>query len=192
MKTWVSGIVVATTALILALVFSGCYHFSALQRQLPGGYDRVAVPIFKNKTFEPGIEALFTSAMIEEMERNHFAKVVSREESQVELLGEITSIVFGRGANMPTDANLDANKTALTKEYRAVVTVNLQLVRRSDGKVLWSGGFNGEKQFPAPQVTTAGLDSVNPIYNHSAQVQNIQILAKDLMAQAHLIMTENF
>ncbi|MGE3974967.1 MAG: LptE family protein [Bdellovibrionales bacterium] len=177
---------------ILALFLSSCsYRFSALERKLPGGYDRVAVPMFKNSSYEVGIEPFFTGALIEELQRDNFSKVTTKENAQVILEGNVSSVDFGQGASLE-DENLKRKKAYLVTEYRIYVSVSLTLKRASDQKVLWAGSFSGEKPYPAPQVTTDGLDSVNPNYNHSARMQNMKILAKDVMNQAYMNMTENF
>jgi hypothetical protein len=178
--------------LFLPLLLGSCaYRFSALDRKLPGGYDRVAVPMFKNTTYQVGIEPFFTAALIEELQRDDFSKVTPKENAQVILEGAITRVYYGQGPSLD-DANLKLKRAYLVTEYRIYVSVSLQLKRVSDQKILWSGGFSGEKQYPAPQVTTDGLDTVNPNYNHSAQMQNMKILARDVMNQAYMNMTENF
>ncbi|MNY58066.1 hypothetical protein D3C86_1943590 [compost metagenome] len=68
----------------------------------------------------------------------------------------------------------------------------MKLVRQADGTELWSGSFSGERTYVAPQVTLAGVNSVNPLYNLSARRQNIDIMANDIMTEAHDRITENF
>lgn len=177
---------------LVALGITNCaYRFSSLDRRLPGGYDRVSIPMFKNFTYETGIETFFTSAMTEEVQRDAFSKVVPKEEAQVILEGDINSIQFVQGSALD-DEKLTKRQVYLVSDYRIYVTVGMRLKRVSDQKLLWSGTFSGEKQYPAPQVTTEGLDTVNPNYNHSARLQNLKILAKDVMTQAYINLTENF
>ena len=62
-----SGFASCLTGLV---ILAGCaYHAGSGDRQIPGGYRSIAVPVFKNQTNEPGIEAYFTNAMIVEIER---------------------------------------------------------------------------------------------------------------------------
>jgi hypothetical protein len=174
---------------------SCAYHFGALKRSLPGGYNKVSVPVFKNKTQETGVEAFFTTAMIEELERNRFANVTEDEEAQVVLEGTVTSISYNRGAYFSSGDDLGVTLpegTVLTKEYYVTATTQLRLIRKSDQKVLWVSSYNSEKQYPAPQITIKGLNSANALYNHSARLQIVSALAKEMMAQAHNHMTENF
>lgn len=180
---------------LLGLSVAACgYHFGAVKRNIPGSYDRVAVPVFKNRTPEVGLEAYFTRAMVEEIERGHIASVVGREASQVIIEGEITDVTYNQGAaiskasgfaNMPED-------TELAKEYRIVVNSKVRVRRRSDDKVIWEGAFSSERRYPAPQVTRESESSLNALYNHSSRHQNIELMAKDMMAEAYSNMTENF
>jgi hypothetical protein len=175
---------------ILALLFlqSSCaYHFGTLKRTLPGGYTKVAVPIFKNSSSEPGIETYFTSAMIEELERHDMADVTGEDDAQVVLEGTIQSIRYERGAYFSPEPN-----TALNTEYYINVNTEVKLIRKSDQKLLWSNVFSGRRQYYAPQITINGLKSANALYNHSARLRNLGTIAKEMMEQAHNHMTENF
>jgi hypothetical protein len=88
-----AAIFVRLVKLGLLLSLTACaYHFGAVKRNIPGSYDRVAVPVFKNRTPEVGLEVPFTKSMVEEIERGHIASVVSRDESQVVIEGEITNV----------------------------------------------------------------------------------------------------
>jgi hypothetical protein len=78
------------------LIIAGCasYHFGHYKRALPGGYDRVAIPMFVNKSEEVGIEAYFTESLRTEFERSRLAKVTSKNDAQVILEGTITGTSF--------------------------------------------------------------------------------------------------
>jgi len=178
--------------LICGLLNTGCaYHFSSQDRRIPGGYDRIAVPMFKNRTFETGIEPFFTTAMLEELQRDNFSKVTNKDQAQVVLEGDITDVHYDRGAAL-SDTELKDRNAYLVTDYRINVTVAIRLIRSSDQKLLWSGNFTQERQYPAPQITTSGLDSSNANYNHSARMQNMRILARDIMSEAYSNLTENF
>lgn len=173
------------------LLTSCAYRFSSLERGIPGGYNRVSVPVFKNLTFEPSIESFFTQAMIEELERDRFTKVTSKADAQVILEGTITQLHYVQGSSFQDDI-LERKNKSIPIEYSIRVFVNLQLKRVSDEKILWSGNFDGEKLYPAPQITNPVLDTANSTYNHSARMQNLRVLARDLMSEAHMNLTENF
>lgn len=182
--------------MIFAISLSGCaYRLGAANRSIPGGYKQISVPIFKNKTQETGIEVSFTNAMIQEFERSRVARVVDNALSEVAVLGTIDSVQYYPGAKRLSGDSatpLLPKGSALASEYRILLVVTVRVIRQADGTELWKGSFNGERTYQAPQVTLAGVNSVNPLYNLSARRQNIDLMASDLMLEAHGRITENF
>ncbi len=186
------------TFALLHLFFglTGCaYNFSGLKRKLPEGYDQVYVAIFKNLTMEPGIETFFTGALIEEIERSHQSKVTPRSDSQVLLEGTINTLDVVQGAVL--DSGSDPLKrlaagVSLAKEYRILITASVVLRRKSDDKIIWGGVFNGEQRYAAPLIGEPVVNSANAPYNVSVRENTIRNVAKEMMAEAHDRLTENF
>lgn len=171
------------------------YHFGAVKRSLPGAYDRVAVPVFKNATPETGIETYFTKAMVEEVARGHIAAVTDKDAAQILIEGEIKKVDYIAGATIQHDQNNFPDlprDTELIKEYRILIETQMQVRRKSDQQVIWTGTFKGERRYPAPLVTKPIFNTVNPLYNQSSRYQNIEVIAKDMMAEAYSRMTEDF
>ena len=182
--------------MISLLINTACaYHFGAVKRTIPGSYDRVAVPVFKNNTSETAVETYFTKSMIEEIERGHIAHITGKENAQVVIEGSLNSVQYLAGAQVkPEDKGFESlpRGTVLTKEYRILVTGKIDVRRVSDQKIIWTGGFSGERRYPAPLVTNPAFLTVNPLYNHSSRHQNIEVMARDLMAESYSRLTENF
>lgn len=188
------GLVILTVLALSGL--SGCaYRLGAATRSIPGGYKQISVPIFKNKSQEVGVEVSFTNSLIQEFQRSHIARVVDNSLSEVAVVGQIDSIQY-----LPGTPRYSGDKTAsflptgtvIASEYRILLQATVKVVRQADGTELWSGSFSGERTYTAPQVTLAGVSSVNPLYNLSARRQNIDLMAADIMAEAHDRITENF
>ncbi len=183
-------------AIVSALTISSCaYRLGSPERQIPGGYELVAVPVFKNKSQEVSIENIFTQAFRKEMERSSLAKVVSKEESQAIVYGEITSVKHVAGSEVTrSDSGFEdlPQGVVLSKEYRIYVTTKITLKRSSDLAELWTGSFTGERRYSAPAITKQTINTANPIYNQSARLQYIQLIAEDTMAQAFEQLSENF
>ncbi|MCC7403852.1 MAG: LptE family protein [Bdellovibrionales bacterium] len=180
--------------LLLVVPLGGCgYHLGFKARQLPGGYDHVAIPVFKNKTPEVGIETYFTNELIRQFARSGVARVVERSDAAVTLEGVIENLTFERGAKSTQKeiTHLPLG-TVLTTEYRVLVTTRLRLRRNSDDKVLWESVFQSERPYFAPQLGSAGLNSSNALYNQSARHQNVFKIATDMMVEAHDRVTESF
>lgn len=159
-------------------------------RSLPGGYKQMTVPIFKNYTQEPGIEVYFTNSLIQEFERSRIARITDPAKSEVLVEGEISDVTYtpgGKkdGGSLPTGA-------VIATLYTIKLCAHITLRRVADRSILWEGGFETERDYSAPQVSAAGINTVNPLYNLAARRQNIQSLAAELMSEAHSRITENF
>ena len=182
--------------LIGSLFLTGCaYHLGSAERTIPGGYRQISVPVFKNRSQEVGIEMALTNALIQEFQRSRIARIVDNSLSEVAIIGTIDSITYLPGAKRTSgdsSAPFLPSGTVIASEYRILMTVTVNLVRQADGTQLWTGAFSGERTYVAPQVTLAGVNSVNPLYNLSARRQNIDTMAADLMIEAHDRITENF
>jgi hypothetical protein len=173
-----------------ALSFTGCaYRLGSPDRSLPGGYKQVFIPIFTNRSMEPGIEVDFTNSLIQEFERAKIGRVTDANQAEVLVEGEISSVTYTPSSlsesGLPTGAVLAA-------QYQILVSATVTMRRQSDKSVLWTGTFSGERTYTPPQIKTAGINTANPLYNLSARRQNIATMASEMMLEAHDRITENF
>ena len=80
-----------TAALLLST--AGCgYHFAERTDAIPAELKTVAIPLWKNETAEPGIETIFTNAMVKEFARKGWLKPVAPGEADTILEGRIETI----------------------------------------------------------------------------------------------------
>ena len=107
---------------LLAVALAGCGY--SFRGNLPDHIKTVAVPVFTNKTSEPAVESLLTSAVVQAFASNGRLRVVRPEDADAILDGEVVgysvqSIAFDNQANV--------------RQYRLQVTMNLKLrdVRRN-------------------------------------------------------------
>ena len=172
----------------------GCaYRMGAPERRIPGDYHTVFVPMFQNLTTEPGIEVFFTNALIQELERSRVAQVTPHEMAEVEIQGQIETMNhLSGGQRTSSEYPLLPEGSVLATGYRILINCNVNVVRITDKKVLWSGKINGERTYSSAQVGTGGINSVNPLYNLSAKRTNIESMAAQMMVEAHDRITENF
>lgn len=186
----------AFVVLLVLIGTSSCaYRFGAATRSIPGGYNQISIPVFKNLTQETGVEVSFTNSLVQEFQRSRIARIVDNSLSEVAVVGQIDSIQYLPGSprrSGEASALYLPSGAVISSEYRILLNVTVKLVRQADGTQLWSGTFSGERTYVAPQVTIAGVNSVNPLYNLSARRQNIDFIANDLMIEAHDRITENF
>jgi hypothetical protein len=169
---------------------SGCgYRWGTTDRTLPGGYELVYVPVFKNLSMEPGVEVHFTNHLRLNFERSNLVKLTSQSQAEAFLEGEIrsTSYIPQSSSESPYQAGV-----VLVSSYEIRVVVLLTLRRATDRSIIWQSSFSGARTYSAPQVREAVINSVNPLYNLSARRQNIEAIAGALMAEAHDRISENF
>lgn len=171
---------------------SCAYTWGPSLRTLPGNHRTLSIPVFKNKTMEPGIEVSMTNSLRHEFNRSNQFRVQDEKETEVTVLGEITSIKNEpAGPRTSADSNLPTG-AVLATSYTTILTMHVKLVRKSDGFIYWESDFQGERAYSAPQVTLSGVNSVNPIYNLSARRQNIESMTNDMMSEVYDRLTENF
>jgi hypothetical protein len=170
---------------------SGCnYHMVNQSDQFVGGYKLVAIPVFKNQSTEPKIEVLFTNALRRELRRSKIAQVTEVSQAPITVEGVIDSVQYivvgqSRISTLPSSAILGT-------EYRINLELTLQVRRNADQEVLWTSKFRNGRSYLAPQIGTESINSANALYNQSARLQNIEVMAQEMMSEALNRMTENF
>jgi len=138
-----NGIRVLLILCMMSLVACG-YQMVGKETHVPPGLSSIAIPTFKNKTFQPGIEIAFTQAFLNEFILDRRVKVTDRAEADSILEGAVVSFTA-------YPATLDASGFVL--EYVMTVTVTFSLKDRA-GKVLW--GVNNASQTQWFQGSSVG------------------------------------
>jgi outer membrane lipopolysaccharide assembly protein LptE/RlpB len=105
----------AGVLVLLALLAGGCGY--SLRGNLPAHIKTVAVPTFKNRTPEPGVETFLTGAVVEAFSTNGRLTVVEPEHADAVLEGEVVGYQVQSVAYDPR---------ANVQQYRLVVTMNLR------------------------------------------------------------------
>ena len=117
---------VGAALLLLGTMLGGCGY--TVNGTLPSHINTVAVPIFRNRTQEPAIEGFITRAVVEAFSTNGRLKIATSADADAILDGEVIgynvySIAFDKNAN--------------ARQYRLIVTVNLQLRDRRKNEMLF-------------------------------------------------------
>ena len=105
---------------------------------VPPGLASVAIPTFKNQTFEPGIEIPFTQSFLREFIQDRRVNVVNRAEADSVLEGIIKYFSI---------YSVSYDSSGFVLEYQTNVILDLTLKDRT-GKVLWEEkGFSENRWF---------------------------------------------
>lgn len=108
------------------MLVGGCGY--TVRGTLPPHIQTIAVPIFRNRTQEPGVESLITRAVVEAFSTNGRLRVVGTGQADSVLDGEIVSYTISSIA-FDEDANV--------RLYRLSVTANLRLRDLRQNSVLF-------------------------------------------------------
>ena len=110
------------------LLLVGCgYQLTGSKTHLPPGITSIAIPTFVNQTFDPGVEILFTQAILKEFIRDRRVKVVDKAQADSVLEGTIKSFSVQSSTY---------NAEGFVQEYQTTVVVDL-ILRGRDGEILW-------------------------------------------------------
>jgi hypothetical protein len=157
MTTGWSGAFVA----VLIAAVAGCGY--SIQGTLPPHIRTIAVPVFANKTAEPGVEAVVTRAVVEAFSTSGRLRVGTPETADAILHGEVIrydlhSIAFDPSARI--------------RIFRVIVTLNLRLMDLRENTLIFEEkGFRDQAEF---QVAEAVADTI--VREESA----VRLVARDL------------
>ena len=119
------------TWVILAsvLITTGCgYRLAGKDNPMLAGINTIAIPYFKNDTFEAGIESVFTNVFANEFINSKRLQVVNVDQADVILRGTIKNF---------REQIISYNQDKKALEYRVFVSLDLRLEKRDTGEVLW-------------------------------------------------------
>lgn len=127
---------------ILFFCLSGCgYHFPGQAGVLPGGVEKLYIPLFINKTAEPQLENKITSRVSEVFTRN--SKIF-----QVENQNDAEAVLLGTIRNYQTRA-LSYDRNDDIGEYRSTMIIDAVLRQIETEQLLWEGTVNWSAEYRA-------------------------------------------
>jgi hypothetical protein len=113
-------------ALLAGFWLGGCGY--SLQGNLPDHIKSVAVPVFRNRTTEPGVESTISSAVVNAFTTNGKLRVVSLDAADSMLEGEIIGFEV---QSLAFDSRLNL------RSYRLAVTMNVRFRDLKKSAMLW-------------------------------------------------------
>lgn len=153
-KTFICTGILLTSVLIAA----GCgYRLAGKDNPMLAGINTIAVPYFKNDTFEAGIEAMFTNVFANEFINSKRLQVVSADQADVILRGTIKNF---------REQIISYNQDKKALEYRVFVSLDLSLEKRDTGKILWKRKRltdNEEYQVSSNYITVTQADKTTAV-----------------------------
>jgi len=144
------------------LLITGCgYQMVGKETHIPAGLNSIAIPTFKNRTYEPGIEVPFTQAFLREFFLDKRVRVVDRAQADCILEGVMRDFRM---------YSVSYDQSGLVLEYQTTVLLDVTLKDR-EGKVLWEA-----KNFSETQWFRASSSVLTNETNKAAALQQMGIL----------------
>ncbi len=135
----------------------------------------MAISPLENRTLEPNLGTIFTSALQKEFILRRELKIVRAQEAEAILKGTINSL---------TTSSIAYDEEGRAREYRITVTLDILLMRRAGSEVLWRGdGIKGSQDYKA---------SSDVMVNEGRKTQAIRRIAADLAEEVYFRIKEGF
>lgn len=130
-----------TAALLAALLVAGCgYHVGEIRPTPMRSVRTLAVPTFKNTTYEPRIEVLLADTAIKQFQSDGTYTITSEDQADAILYCTITKV-----ERRPLRSVV--NNVLATSEFGLVIEVNFEILDRVTGVQLMAGRARGESSF---------------------------------------------
>jgi outer membrane lipopolysaccharide assembly protein LptE/RlpB len=127
--------------LTIAITLAGCgYHLGEIRPTTMRSVRTLAVPTFKNNTFESRIEVLFADTLVKKLQQDGTYRIVDTNQADAVVYCVIEKI--DRGALRSVQNNVLA-----TSEFRLTVTARYEVVDIGTGRVLMEGQVTGNTSF---------------------------------------------
>ncbi len=127
--------------LLVAFLLSGCgYKLGEIRPTPMRSVRTLAVPTFKNNTYEPRIEVLVADTVIKQLQQDGTYSIVSEDTADAILHGTITKIERRSLRSVQ-------NNVLATSEFGLTLTVTYEVVDRVSGAILMKSVVQGETSF---------------------------------------------
>lgn len=127
--------------LLVAILLSGCgYKLGEIRPTPMRSVRTLAVPTFKNNTYEPRIEVLVADTVIKQLQQDGTYTIVSDDTADAILQGTITKIERRSLRSVQ-------NNVLATSEFGLTLTVSYEVVDRVTGAILMKSIVQGDTSF---------------------------------------------
>ena len=175
------------TLLLVSLWLAGCgYHFRADGEPVGIQLESLAIPMFSSTSSEIGFEADFTKVIRQEFISHGRVPLVPEEKAQVVLIGKIQDIRADPLTYRSQDFTVGGHTTTyeVTKSRKLRVRLDVQLVDRRQGKIIWREA--------AMEEQVSYFISGDPLEMRYSEQQALEKIAGRLAKRIYLRTMERF
>lgn len=158
------------------------------------GIQKIYVENFKNNTYRAGIEQMFTTAMVRQIEGGRTFKIVnSRDSADAILNGTVNSAEAGITSTTQLSAGTAPGAKVLNvaTQFSASVSCSVTL-QEPGGKVIFTQSFSGNKNFTGAVWNNNDEGATVPLTNDSEQRIAYEFLSGQMMSSAYQRMIDLF
>lgn len=159
--------------LILLGCFTGCsgYTLGPTPPTYMKGVSRVAVPIFKNNTIAPDVEALATTTVIKQIQEDGTYEVTGADHADAIVVGTIISVERTKARSLQGNVLASA-------EFYLRITINFRIERPYTAQLLTQRSFEGITSFFVGNDTASQEREAIPLAVQDAAVQFVSFLSE--------------
>jgi hypothetical protein len=159
--------------LIFAGFLAGCagYTLGPVPPTYMKGVHRVAVPVFKNGTIRPDIEALATTVLIRQIQQDGTYEVTGVDQADAVVLGNIASV------DRTKARTLQGNVLA-SSEFNLRIAINFRIEKPGTGELLAQKNIEGVTSFFVGNDTTSQERQAIPLAVEDAAAQFTSFLSE--------------
>ncbi len=173
--------------LLFSLMVAGCgYQFRADGEPVGIQLESLAIPLFSSTSSQIGFEADFTKVIRQEFISQGRVPLVPEEKAQAVLIGKIVEIRADPLTYRTQDVTVGGNTSAfeVTKSRKLIVKLEIQMVDRRSGKVIWrEAGMEDQASYAV---------SGDPLEMRYTEQQALQKIAGRLAKRIYLRTMERF
>jgi hypothetical protein len=171
----------------LVLLLAGCgYHFRADGEPVGIELESLAIPLFSSTSSVIGFEADFTKMIRQEFISHGRVPIVAEDKAQAVLVGRIVEVRADPLSYRSQDVTVGgyASTFEVTKSSKLRVRLEVQLVDRRSGKVIWrEAGMEDQASYPV---------SGDPLEMRYSEKQALEKIASRLAKRIYLRTMERF
>lgn len=139
----------ACLILLCLFILTACGYRFAGSGGFPEGVKYIFIEVLQNRTSKSGVERIVTNQLIFEFSRQRESSLVSNlQKADAVLKGTINSI------RTQTISRVD---TELASEREVIMTIDLRLIKRDDGTVIWAASGLSDRE--AYDVNSAKVET---------------------------------
>jgi hypothetical protein len=135
------------------------------------GVHRVAVPIFKNTTVAPDIEALATTTVIKQIQQDGTYEVTGVDQADAVVVGTIVSVERTKARSLQGNVLASA-------EFNLRITIDFRIERPNTSQLMAQRSVEGDTSFFVGNDTAVQENEAVPLAIQEAAIQFVSFLTE--------------